>query len=96
MCDKNENETLACTETEFRCAIFGAWLLYFISQFTLQKRGVARKNSIHKCSNNAVYIPLSFVDTQRGTFLINLSSRQYESPVLPRHNLSFLQYLQFM
>jgi len=39
MCDLNENETLTSTETALRCAMFGAWPPYFISQFMLQKRG---------------------------------------------------------
>jgi hypothetical protein len=41
----NENETLASTETTLRCAIFGAWLPYFISQFMLQKRGLHGKTA---------------------------------------------------
>lgn len=79
MCDTNENEILATTETALRCAILGAWLPCFVSQFMLWKRGVAWKNSIHICSNNAVFIPFLFVNTQRGTFLINLSCRLNDS-----------------
>jgi hypothetical protein len=40
MSDMSENETLSSTETAFSCAIFGAWLPYFISQFMSQKRGL--------------------------------------------------------
>jgi hypothetical protein len=73
------NETLASTETALRCAIFGAWPPYFISQFMLQKRGFHGKIAYINAVINAVYIPLSLVDTQTGTFLIKLSSRQYDS-----------------
>lgn len=61
------------------------------------EKGVAWKHSIHKCSNNAVHNPLSFVDTQRGMFLIDLSSRQYESH-LCCHNITsnFSNNLQLM
>ena len=80
MCDTNKNGILATTETALRCAILGAWLPCFVSQFMLRKRGgldgkTAYINAVIMLSSSLFL----FVNTQRGTFLINLSCRLNDS-----------------